>query len=140
MTFIESSAGAVVFIRKEDGFYYLLLHYKAGHWGLPKGHIENRETLKDTVIREVREETGINDLKFISGFQEKNQYFFKRGDKKVFKTNKIFLAQTKKEEIDLSKEHQDFVWLPYFKAIKKITFDSSKDILKKAQKFLKTKF
>src|SRR6056297_573724 len=101
MISIENSAGAVVFIKKEDDFYYLLLHYEAGHWGLPRGHIEKGETLKDTAVREVKEETGINDLKFISGFQEKEQYFFERNGQKIFKTNKIFLAQTQKEDIDL---------------------------------------
>ena len=137
---IERSAGAVVFLKKEDNFYYLLLHYKAGHWGLPKGHIEKEESLKETVAREVEEETGIDDLKFISDFQEKTEYFFQREGKRVFKTNKIFLAQTKKEEIDLSHEHVDFVWLSYHKALEKTTFKSTKEIIKKAQKFLKSEF
>ncbi len=136
---IESSAGAIIFLKKDNAYHFLLLHYNAGHWDLAKGHIEGGETLKETVAREVKEETGIDDLKFISGFQDKTEYFFKSKGKTVFKTNKLFLAETKKEEINLSFEHVSFVWLPYSQALKKITFESTKKALKKAMKFLKSK-
>ena len=135
---IESSAGAIIFLRKNDTFYFLLLHYDAGHWDLAKGHIEEGETLKETVIREVKEETGIDDLKFIPDFQDKTEYYFTSKGKKIFKTNKLFLAETKKEEINLSFEHKSFVWLPYHKALEKITFENTKKVLKKAMQFLES--
>ena len=136
---IESSAGAIIFLKKNNTFYFLLLHYGAGHWDLAKGHIEEGETLKRAVIREVKEETGIDDLKFIPGFQEKTEYFFKSKEKTIFKTNKLFLAKTKKEEITLSLEHTDFIWLPYHQALEKITFENTKKVLRKAMRFLKSK-
>jgi len=54
----EKSAGAVIF-RKEPSsakattgkkytVKYLLLHYAARHWDLPKGHIEKGEKPEDT--------------------------------------------------------------------------------------------
>ena len=135
---IESSAGAIIFLKKNDTFYFLLLHYEAGHWDLAKGHIEGGETLKETVIREVKEETGINDLKFIPGFQDKTEYYFTLKGKKVFKTNKLFLAETKKEEINLSSEHISFVWLPYYQALERITFENTKKVLKRAMQFLES--
>ena len=136
---IESSAGAIIFLKKNKTFYFLLLRYAAGHWDLAKGHIEGEETLKETIVREVKEETGIDDLKFIPGFQEKTEYFFKSKGKKIFKTNKLFLAETKKEEINLSFEHTSFAWLPYHQALNEITFENTKKVLRKAMKFLKSK-
>ena len=136
---IESSAGAIIFLKKEDVYRFLLLRYGAGHWDLAKGHVEEGETLKGTVVREVKEETGIDDLKFISGFQEKTEYFFTAKRKKIFKTNKLFLAETKKEEINLSLEHTSFAWLSYYDALDRITFENTKKVLKKAMKFLKSK-
>ena len=140
MVSIENSAGAVVFLKRDNEYRFLLLHYVAGHWDLPKGHIEGGETLKDTVIREIKEETGIDDLKFIPGFQEKIEYFFtSRTGETIFKTNRFFLAETKEDEINLSSEHTDFIWLPYQQAFQKMTFKKAKNVLKKAFEFLKSK-
>ena len=140
MISVESSAGAVLFLRRDDTLYFLLLKYSAGHWGLVKGHIEEGETLKETIIREVREETGISDLKFISGFKEKIGYFLnsKKGEK-IFKTNEFFLAETQKEEINLSFEHTSFIWLSYHKTLDRITFKRTKEVLVKAMNFLESK-
>ena len=55
----EISAGAVVYFKNKDTIEYLLLHYKSGHWDFPKGHIEEGEEHKDTVEREIEEETSI---------------------------------------------------------------------------------
>ena len=139
MTPIERSAGAVIFLKKNNIFYFLLLRYVAGHWDLTKGHIEEGETLKETIIREAKEETGIDDLEFIQGFQEKIEYSFKaKGGGKIFKINELFLAETKKEEINLSLEHTSYLWLPGDKAIKRITFEKTKKVLEKAIQFLKS--
>ena len=135
---IESSAGAVIFLKKNDTYRFLLVHYNEGHWDLVKGYTEEGETLKETIIREAKEETGIDDLKFVSGFQEKTEYYFQFKGKRTFKTNKLFLAETKKEEINLSSEHISFVWLPYYQALERITFENTKKVLKRAMQFLES--
>ena len=72
---VEKSAGAVIFRKEDDKIYYLLLHYQGGHWDFPKGNIEKGEKLEDTVRREVKEETGIENIKFALGFKEAIKYF-----------------------------------------------------------------
>lgn len=149
----EKSAGAIIF-RKENGApYYLLLHYapsepgRRGQWGFAKGHVEKGETEVETAKREVAEETGIKDLKIIPGFKELEKYFFKKSyglkgqaRKKapwVFKLVIFFVAETKTKEIKISDEHIGFVWLPIEEAIKKTTFKNSKELLKKANNFIR---
>ena len=134
---IEKSSGAIIFRKQGNNIFYLLLRYELGHWDFPKGHIEKGETLEETAIRETKEETGISDLKFIKGFKEWFKYFFKYKGKNIMKIVTFFLAETKTEKIKLSFEHIGYKWLSYEKALDQLTFDNAKDILKKANEFLK---
>lgn len=142
---IEKSAGAVIFRREEDKNFYLLLHYpfsaKApkNYWDLPKGHIEKSEKLEETVKREVKEETGLIDIKLIEGFKEWIKYFFQLEGKNIFKMVTFLLAETKTKEVKISEEHVGFKWLPYETALKQLTFKNAKGILKKANDYLKKK-
>lgn len=143
---IEKSAGAVIFRKKEDEIYYLLLRYPVSmrkpdkeYWGFSKGHVEKGEKIEETIKRETEEETGIKDIIFINGFREQEKYFFTRNKKKVFKTVIFFLAETKTKNIRISWEHIDFKWLSYDRAIKKLTFKNAKKILEKANNFLSRK-
>ena len=133
---LEKSAGAIVFRKEKEVLYYLLLHSELGHWGFPKGNIEKGESLTGTIKREVKEETGIKDIEFISNFKETIKYFYKREGKNIFKTVVFFLTETKTKDIKISWEHVGFEWLSYNKAFKKITFKNSKQILKKANDYL----
>jgi len=139
---LEKSAGAIIFRRENKKIKYLLLHYpslaKAAreYWDLPKGHIEKGEKEIETVRREVEEETGLKDIKFLEGFKERIKYFFKFKGKNILKFVTFYLAETEEEDIKVSFEHLGFEWLLYEKAIKKLTFENAKEILKKAHQFL----
>jgi len=147
---IEKSAGAIIF-RKEpfdvtqgkgDKIFYLLLHYPSNtkspkeYWDLPKGHIEKGEKLEDTVKREVEEETGLKNIELIEGFKETIKYFFKWESKNILKFVTFYLAETRTRDVKISEEHIDYEWLPYEKALEKLTFKNAKEILKKANNFL----
>lgn len=134
---VEKSAGAVIFRKENKKNYYLLLHYEMGHWGFSKGHIEKDEDLKEAANRESKEETGIENLEFIPGFKENTKYFFRLRGKTIFKIVTFFLAETKEKTIKVSWEHVGFKWLTYEKAMEQLTFKNVKEILKKANNFLK---
>jgi len=134
---IERSAGAIVFIKDKEPIF-LLLHYEAKHWDFPKGNIEVGETDLETVKREIQEETGIKDIEIVKDFKEKIHYYFKFKGELINKTVIFYLAKTKTKQVKLSFEHIGFEWLPYDKAINKLTYNNAKEILKKANKFIKT--
>jgi 8-oxo-dGTP pyrophosphatase MutT (NUDIX family) len=46
----------------------LVLHEKVGIWSFPKGGVEAGETLEQTAIREIMEETGVKKLKLLKAF------------------------------------------------------------------------
>ena len=134
----EHSAGAVLyryFTNVERKF--LLLHYTSGHWDFPKGNIETGETEEDAVIREIFEETGITDLKFVEGFIQPIFYNYRRDGNLVQKKVSFYLAQTLTRNIKLSNEHQDFFWADYPSALSALTYRSARDILILANKFVK---
>jgi len=136
---LEKSAGAVIFRKEGGNIYYLLLHYQSGHWDFPKGNIEKGEKLEDTVKREVKEETGLEDIEFFPGLKETIKYFYKLKERNIFKTVTFFLAETKTKEVKISWEHIGYKWLPYQEAIAQLTFKNAKEILKKANGFLSEK-
>ena len=142
---VEKSAGAIIFRKEGNEIYYLLLHYPSSakaprdYWDLPKGHIEKGEKIEKTVKREVKEETGLEDLKFVEGFKEWIKYFFKFDGKNIFKIVTFLLAETKTEDVKISFEHVGYKWFSYEEAIKQLTFKNAKEILKKANDFLKLK-
>jgi bis(5'-nucleosidyl)-tetraphosphatase len=133
----EKSCGAVVFKRNSE-VEYLLLHYEAGHWDFVKGNVETNESEKDTAIRELREETGIVEAHFIEGFRETTNYFYKRGSKTIHKEVVFFLIQAESSKVKLSYEHTGYEWLNYQKATEKLTFETAKKVLEKANELLKS--
>jgi 8-oxo-dGTP pyrophosphatase MutT (NUDIX family) len=140
----EYCAGAIIFKREgAEDLRYFLLRYPVGpgspqkeYWGFVKGHVEAGESLLETTVREVREETGLKDLKFIDGFKEKESYFFTKDKEKICKTVTFLLAETQTKDIVLSAEHLDSIWLPYQEALTLLTFKNAKDLLKKANELL----
>ena len=134
----EKSCGAVVFLKNSE-VNYLLLHYGAGHWDFVKGNVEPNESEKDTVIRELREETGIGDAQFIEDFREKIEYFYRRQGATIHKEVIFFLIETHTETVKLSYEHVGYTWLNYQRAMEKLTFKNAKDVLQKAHELLKAR-
>ena len=129
----EKSAGIVVV---NEGKYLLLL-YDAGHWDFPKGHIEKDESSVQAALRELKEETGIVDGEILPGFEEHIHYFFKSEGKLISKEVVFFVARTNTSDVKLSFEHKDYMWLPFKDALEKLTYQNAKEVLKKADAYVK---
>ncbi len=129
----ERSAGAILYQESASGKIYLLLNYPSGHWDFVKGNIEKGETLKQTVLREVKEETSISDIKFVDGFEDKVEYHYQRDGELIHKQVVFFLASTNTNDVKLSHEHLNFTWLRFNDAMQKLTYKSAQNLLKKVK-------
>lgn len=56
----EKSCGAVVYTIHDGSPLYLLIRNRSGHIGFPKGHVEYGEDERETMMREIREETSLS--------------------------------------------------------------------------------
>jgi bis(5'-nucleosidyl)-tetraphosphatase len=135
----EKSAGAIVFYKGEAGIEFLLLHYGKGHWEFPKGHIEGKETERETLLRELEEETGILDARLVPGFRHELQYFFMENKNTIAKTAVFYLAESESRDIRLSFEHSEYEWLSFEKALKRLSFQNTRELLRKANDFIAQK-
>ncbi len=135
----EKSCGAVIYNNNQEKTRYLLLNYTAGHWDFVKGNVEPNETEKQTVTREMMEETGITDAQFIDGFRESINYFYRRQGLTINKEVVFYAIEAHTEEVKISFEHVGYVWLDYQHAMEKLTFKNAKDVLLKAHDFLQKK-
>ncbi|MGC8970598.1 MAG: NUDIX hydrolase [bacterium] len=55
----EVSSGCITY-RKDKKTYLLMILDRFGYWTFPKGKVEEGESLEETAVREVKEETGID--------------------------------------------------------------------------------
>ncbi len=132
----EKSVGCALFRKKDSGKEFLLLHYRAGHWGFPKGHVEQGETEEQTLRREVEEETALQNIRITPSFRQYTKYYFRRGKETVFKEVAFYLAESETGDVKISHEHQGFEWLPYEKAMQRLSFKNTKMVLAKAKPLL----
>ncbi|WP_268541288.1 bis(5'-nucleosyl)-tetraphosphatase [Candidatus Nitrosotenuis cloacae] len=132
----ERSAGMVLYRDDAGKKMFLLLHYPSGHWDFVKGRIEKDEQPKEAALREAREETGITDIQFVDGYEERIQYSYQYDGRAVRKEVIFFLAKTCTSSITLSDEHLNFTWLEFDDALKKITYQNARSLLAKSKKLV----
>lgn len=78
------------------------------NWGLVAGYIKKGETLEDTVIREIKEETGqiVEKIEYISSYYYEKKELLMVG----------FRCEVKKREFNISKEIEEVGWYSFEKA------------------------
>jgi 8-oxo-dGTP diphosphatase len=89
---------------------------KEGSWTLPGGRVEAYEDPNKSVLREVKEETGLN-VKLIKPILV---WSIRKDD--VWRIVIHYLCEYKKGKVKLSKEHSDFAWIK-FEDLKKVKLE-----------------
>ncbi|WP_188466040.1 NUDIX hydrolase [Bizionia arctica] len=71
----------------------ILFIYRNDKWDLPKGKAEKKETIEDTALREVEEETGVQGLEIVKPL-ETTYHIFKRNGRNKIKVTHWFEMKT----------------------------------------------
>jgi 8-oxo-dGTP pyrophosphatase MutT (NUDIX family) len=128
------SAGGVVFRGHNSDREVLLCGRTAdGLWCLPKGTPERGESMQDTALREVREETGVEVAP--EGIVGDIRYWFSRPQEGVryYKTVRHFLLRPIGGDPRLhDHEFDDVRWFPVQEALRLMTYRNEGRILRQA--------
>jgi 8-oxo-dGTP pyrophosphatase MutT (NUDIX family) len=116
------SAGVVVARQTAEGWRFLLLR-AFNHWDFPKGMVEEGEEPLAAAVREVQEESLIDDLEFSWGEASTRTGPYSRG-----KVACYFVAQTRTTAVTLPvnpelgrPEHSEFRWVDYDAALQLVS-------------------
>ena len=132
----EKSYGIVPVHEDHGVFLFLLVHEKAGHWGIPKGHPNEKESELETARREFIEETSIVDFQVIEGPSFVERYCFKNDGVVFDKTVKYFIARVPetKVTVDLD-EIIGYGWFNYQEALEMVIHEGRKNIIHEAKEY-----
>jgi len=116
------SAGVVV-VRRQDGDWRYLLLRAFNHWDFPKGMVEEGEEPLAAAVREVKEESTLDDLDFAWGEGSTQTGPYSGG-----KVARYYLAETRREDVELPfnpligrAEHSEYRWVDLDEALQLVS-------------------
>lgn len=141
----EVSAGGLIidFTHRDLPAAIIARINRSGHleWCLPKGHVEEPETLEEAARREIEEETGIRGE--IIHSLGNIEYWFTSSGQRIHKKVHHYLLQATGGEIttDNDPDHEavDAAWVPFTNLTGRLSFANERRIAEFAREFIQTK-
>lgn len=124
------AAGGIVF----NEFNEVLFIFRRGYWDLPKGKAEPGETLEETAVREVVEETGITNVS-LGAFVGTTYHVFRspRQRNRYLKKSVWYKMNAPKQKLTIQKEEdiEEALWISVdaFRSKCKPVYNNILDIL-----------
>ena len=127
-------AGGIVFHIDGGEPRYLLVtaRQNADHWVLPKGHVEEGESVEQAAVREVEEETGVTaEVTAPVGILA-----FDTLEESV--RTQFFLMRFRDRGV--AREGREQRWCSYDEALAVLTFEDTRDLLARAHRTVQEEF
>jgi len=133
----DESFGVILLRKQEYDVLVLLVQHieqHGGHWAFPKGHKENGESDLGAAVRELEEETGIQQVSLLPSTRYEEHYNFITHNQRIEKKVTYFIGWVKDSTVTIQpSEIADCAWLSFEEAHQRLTFNEAKRILKEVQ-------
>jgi len=135
----QHSAGGLLVKKRGNRAQICLVSKKGGRvWAFPKGRVDKGESLQETAVREVLEETGHQGCVLDQLDRIEYYFFLKENNTFYHKTVTFFLMKLEKEDAQPRDQEADSVgWYDPGVAKKKLSYLNEKKILSKAESLFK---
>jgi 8-oxo-dGTP pyrophosphatase MutT (NUDIX family) len=130
-----TSAGAVILREVKGQIKIALAHHArpANSWALPKGHVEDGESLQEAALREVYEETGLSNVQMLRYLGSMLRASAKSNGDVIQKTIHFYLAYSSSQPKAPTPTDQKFVeagWFSPKEAIRLLPSESDQNFLR----------
>ncbi len=119
---------------------FLLLEDLKGRWSVPKGHVESGETLEQTAVREIAEETGLKKTNILEKL-DKVHFFYRFEGRLIFMTVFLFLIEAADPHEEVVVEVSEGIvsarWFPADTAQQVLEYKDLKTLLERSMKIIK---
>ena len=137
----EPTSGGIVFRITPDGkdIEVLLIQDSKNRWTIPKGHIEQGETAKQTAIREIGEEAGLQHIRVLT-WLGKIHFKYRRLDKLVLMTTQVYLVRALDKSETPTKERwmNGIRWFRFNDALEAIEYEDIEKLMLIAKKKIRS--
>lgn len=112
-----------------------MIQDRQGRWSIPKGHVEAGESIEQTAVREVAEETGLSHLR-LGDKLDKLHFFYRREGKLIFMTTHVFLMEAMGDTDNVVAENSEGIvdarWFDASKALGLIEYRDTERLFRMA--------
>lgn len=128
-----TAAGGVVHKREKNSLFVLLI-FRRDVWDLPKGKVEEGESVRECAVREVAEEVGLSALPVITKQLVQTYHEYEQGSIRFGKTTHWFameLNANSKERFKPQTEEdiEEVQWVPLSEAKSLVGYDNLIEVL-----------
>ncbi len=123
------AAGGVVLNEKNEALFI----FRRGFWDLPKGKIEEGETIEEAAVREVREEVGLKNVEIIRPLTVTYHTYRDRKGQRCLKLTHWFLMKTEEQTFKVQTEEDietaEWLTIPAFLQSNKVAYHNINDVI-----------
>ncbi len=138
----EVSAGGLIFKRTPEGVFFAMVMDSYGKWAFPKGHVREGEKYRDAAVREIMEEMGLINLRYLCRLESIDIWFrdrFVHKGKLIHKYIHYFLFEAPEQAVLIrpkpvkgGENIRAVAWVPAQELLKRSSYRDMIGIIKRA--------